>query len=626
MQKKFRGSSRMLLVLAASGSLALTGCFDSDSSSGSSSSSNNGSNSGLDLHPSAPVVAQGGVLQLMTELRGSSGEVIEYTEDQSFDVSWEVADTQVATIDETGRLRGVSSGLGSTQVTATITQYSVPENEDDEREKLKSWTQSADVRVEVVDTVRLFANPRVLTLGMNETAEVVLTGLDDQNFPTNLERERVSFSTDSYYLDVQRNFSDQRNAVEVGSKGQRGYTFVTPEYNYESLTITGDPLLVQIQPTPQPNQPSGARGGEHVDFGFSRIGSAEYMHAVHSGMERLHYQRFSTETGSWSYPAISSEYVEFNRLLVDGSDIHLFGLINGNLTWFFSDDNGGSFRDGRVIANEAINSGDLLRAVIHDGTPWLLYQNGSGDLKLVEVRGNDDYQTFDLGRKNAKALDLVSSQNQLSLAYANSEGVYYVSKNGNSFLREQASSRDASKISLNFSRAQVPHIAIYANESITLQRRAGNNDWAGPTFDDVTFSEAAGSENGTTWGFRPLDQVHSLDLAFDLYDAATLVIADDDRVYYAKRLELGQDSYWRIEQVVDEQAGESAAMAIDHRNRLRVFYQDMENDWIKFWAEPIFFDYRERTPRITGASATLDQGAVGVECFKGCEESLEAAN
>jgi len=537
----------------------------------------------LKIFPENPILAKDGILQMVAVLEDNAGNPIENNDENPLSIEWSIDDETKAAIDESGLLVGRQAG--SAVLSVTVNEI----NSD------KIYTRTIDLKVEIVTVKKVFINPRVAILSQGETKTFTIIGIDKENSIESLESQRTSFKRDSEYVDITKHFSTYTSTIEVKAKKPKGYTFIIPQYEEAGLQITGDPLLIQIQSIPQPNKPSSnLDGGKCVDFQLNGNGTSIAL--VHSDGDKIYFQHFDAIIGAWAYKDLDKPdgLVYFLKINANDENIKILAVVDDKMIFWQSSNSGGTFaRTELETGIDTHNYGDTIDLEYADNNTYILYYNDNQDKELSLITIDEENNIIkDNILTNVKILSLdlnKNKSNELRFILSTFDGLYYVTKQDTEFYKEQVYQWTNIKYaSIAYDRRNNPYIAFYKelDEKIIVSFRE-EGTWQQDTISSINFGE-----NGLDTEDIMFD-IKDLSLTVDRYNALRIAIIGGEDVYYLKRYKESTQLKWRIDKLTNGDVGEYLAIHIDNSSRARIFFEDIQLQWIKYWAEPIYFDYRD---------------------------------
>ncbi|MCP4717717.1 MAG: SUMF1/EgtB/PvdO family nonheme iron enzyme [Deltaproteobacteria bacterium] len=529
-------------------------------------------------------MAENGTLQLVAVYKDIFGNPIENTAAQPLSIQWRVQDETIATVDKKGLVSG--NQLGTTMLQVTITDINTD----------TSHTLSVRLKVALVSVRKIFINPRVATLPPDESKTFTVIGIDSQGAPEILESSKVSFRSDPDFVSVSKHFDSQKSQIKVTANALKGYTFIVPEYTEADQTITGDPLLIQIQAMPQPNKPSPElSGGKLIDFNMLDE-SGPPMALVHSDGEKIFYQYFDPNEGAWTYKDLDKEEGQVSYLQIDAADdiIRILGVVDSKMMLWTTLNGSGAFARQELADGLALNGSNKVIDMVKLGDDLLiLYYIGQNDKELTLMKITSDNtvtrQTL-LSDVIVKSLDIVTNaRDELRFVLYIAENLYYVADIGGSYYWEEVYTNDSIQYpTIGYDSKNNPYVAFFkeSDNKVIVNKRDGGL-WLQDTIAAINFGG-----NGLDTE-HILHNVRHISMEVDRYDAPRIVMIDAEDIYYMKQFMEGSQLKWRIDKITDGEVGDHLSVLLDEKNRARLFYEDRDLQWVKYWNEPIYFDYRD---------------------------------
>ncbi|MCG5547575.1 hypothetical protein LRD17_02240 [Halorhodospira halochloris] len=648
------------------------GAENGDDGSGGNGDDGNGvsdpESSGLTIHPDEPVVADsdGAHIDLVAELR-ENGEIVNPAEEEDveYEIEWSVVDGDSHEVNEdTGRLEAVR-GTGTSTIEAQVRAYDATEEEADADEGagdavviasqlqeegddlLDEWTATVEARATSLDMDNIVINPRLATLPPEGRQEFHVAGISDGS-PAHLEKDDVRFDCDEQYLDCSVNDRDGDMTLELEAQGNRGYTYVVPRYEQDGISITGTPVVVEIEASMEA-PPTAAEGGNHL---LLDLQGGDFF-ITHGSDDTVHFERWISGESRWGGQDPGSANVDALGMVVDegGDTLHLAWAEGPTVYTKAGYDQGASWGGTNTLGEESadIEGNHHLATAVHDGDGYLLYRGDDQESLVLYDIGDEEPHRFET-KEEITALDLTLDRDgSLRFAYSTEDdGLYFGGRDDGEFYNYQV--RDdyqAERVALSFSLGNIPHVAAYNENGAQFDLffwYGEHQDWVSSIFDADRLARMA--------GVREEDAMHgnlrSLELAFDQYDSPTVAFTDDDSehggtvgglAYYLKLEDGGtdQEGDWRVEIVEMEGVGDALSMDIGDDNRMRMAYafdeerpqgdthwweeDDVEETTFRFWQEPTFFEYRRREARMPGSEFDLTESGDCLTCEDEGEET-----
>lgn len=117
---------------------------------------------------------------------------------------------------------------------------------------------------------------------------------------------------------------------------------------------------------------------------------------------------------------------------------------------------------------------------------------------------------------------------------------------------------------------------------------------------DIVYLQRTKNPSGYSWATsniafnETITDLNSMDFTFDHYNSPRIIFDSSDKIRYARRLP-EKNNEWIVETPEEGKGeyGEYSALYLDSENRAHIVYTSDDDKWFKYWAEPMFFDYRE---------------------------------
>ena len=586
-----------------------------------------------DIFPSSPKVALNGSLKLTPVIMNEyTNEIKSSSINNQIVIYWDSLNKDIATIDANGVIHGKE--VGQTVITATA-KVVVDGN--------LTKQDYIQIPLKVVNTMgniaELSLSPTRATIDKNNGVRAFdITAIDNSGVLTSLSQGNIEFNISNPQGNANKiikepsTLNNGENKVAIESINDRvGYVFITPIYRDKddvNLTTTGSPLVVQVSDipdaTPDDKDPSkNLNAGKYLDLEVDEKDGKKELHVVHYD-EKNAQLKYSYFNGTWNSENIRPARTEANsgvgaKVVLSPFDNNykkpiIVGLENENIELWYKN-NSNNWINKRVSESNTTsvidynltkiyNSGDKFLDMTVDSENKLLYiayfspvneriyltyssMNENKDLDFTE-----NIVTIDTAN-HVQSLSLaLNIYNQPRIAYStirdnskdeNVNGLFYASRNGDSFNVEKikGTTGDEKSVVLRLDKTNKPAI-IYHTPS-----------------DNLYYVERAKEPSGFTWTSssisfnEPIINVTGIDYMFDHYNSPRVIFNSNNKIRYARRL-YEKSNEWIVETPEESSSkfGEFKAIKIDSENRIHMVYTSDEDKWFKYWAEPIFFDYR----------------------------------
>ena len=586
-----------------------------------------------DIFPSSPKVALNGSLKLTPVIMNEyTNEIKSSSINNQIVIYWDSLNKDIATIDANGVIHGKE--VGQTVITATA-KVVVDGN--------LTKQDYIQIPLKVVNTMgniaELSLSPTRATIDKNNGVRAFdITAIDNSGVLTSLSQGNIEFNISNPQGNANKiikepsTLNNGENKVAIESINDRvGYVFITPIYRDKddvNLTTTGSPLVVQVSDipdaTPDDKDPSkNLNAGKYLDLEVDEKDGKKELHVVHYD-EKNSQLKYSYFNGTWNSENIRPARTEANsgvgaKVVLSPFDNNykkpiIVGLENENIELWYKN-NSNNWINKRVSESNTTsvidynltkiyNSGDKFLDMTVDSENKLLYiayfspvneriyltyssMNENKDLDFTE-----NIVTIDTAN-HVQSLSLaLNIYNQPRIAYStirdnskdeNVNGLFYASRNGDSFNVEKikGTTGDEKSVVLRLDKTNKPAI-IYHTPS-----------------DNLYYVERAKEPSGFTWTSssisfnEPIINVTGIDYMFDHYNSPRVIFNSNNKIRYARRL-YEKSNEWIVETPEESSSkfGEFKAIKIDSENRIHMVYTSDEDKWFKYWAEPIFFDYR----------------------------------
>ena len=613
----------------------LIGCGGGGSSDGTSTTTNIKRDKIViaDVFPSSPKVALNGSLKLTPVIINDyTKEIKSSSIDNQIIIEWNSINKNIAIVDANGIVYGKE--VGQTVIEAVSKRLI------DGNSTIEDFVQ---IPLKVVNTMgniaELSLSPTRATIDKNSGArEFDITAIDNSGVLTSLNQGVIEFNISNPQGNANKiikepsTLSSGESKVAIESINDRvGYVFITPIYRDKddvNLTTTGSPLVVQVSDipdaTPDDKDPSkNLNAGKYLDLEVDEKNGKKELHVVHYDQKsaQLKYSYFN---GTWNSENIRPATTEANsgtgaKVALSPFDNNykkpiIVALENENIELWYKN-NSNNWINKRVSQSnlsgvidynltKVYNSGDKFLDIAVDSDNKFLYiayfspVNERIYLTYSSMSENKDLNfsenilTIDTAN-HVQSLSLaLNIYNQPRIAYStirdNSKndtqnGLFYASRNGYNFNVEKikGTTGDEKGIVLKLDKTNKPAIIYYTPS------------------DNLYYVERAKEPSGFTWTSssisfnEPIVNITGIDYTFDHYNSPRVIFNSNSKIRYARRL-YEKSNEWIVETPEESSSkfGEFKAIKIDSENRIHMVYTSDEDKWFKYWAEPIFFDYR----------------------------------
>jgi hypothetical protein len=550
-------------------------------------------------------IAENGLLQLKSIYKDKRGRIIEQSEDVNISMKYTTDNEEFVQITSGGLIEGLKSGQANIKVTLT------------DNKRGEKFTDEVTIIVNEVNIKKLYMNPSVVTFEQNnQSKDLTVIGIDKNDFPIKLLPEDIIFDIDKpSIVSLTKHFNNDISKIEIKINAQReDYTFITPIYNYSGVHISGSPTLLQVQQTPQPNKPHrNSIGGKSIKT-INTYGSSnqKIINIVHTdGRNKIYYQKL--DSGHWKEYVLQPEdtfSIDNVHIFNNNENLYIIASTDKNLYLAASDNGGDSFDEINIV--EDIEIKDLQSFTI-DNTFYMLYtQLSNNDLTLttftLESIKNPKSQVISKDTKIVEFDATLNNKNELRMTYYDGESVYYVAKQNDKFYKEKvATSKYAKGIKVIYDKLNNVNIVLF-NKSfegyIAVYSKGGLlGGWKAKKITKENFAREGIRD---TYSAFYLDNITSLQAHYDNFNALRIILSEGKNVYYIKEYKGSGDSiFWRIDKIASNVGANHLTTLIDRTNRLSVFYSYEKSDWLRFWAEPVLFDYKDIIPKQSKEKDTI---------------------
>lgn len=574
---------KLSLVLILGGFMLIGSGDDTkkDDSMGGEGSQTPQSNNPMKIYPQNPVVAKDGNLKLLPVVT-EGGKILEDSDDHTLYATYKVKDSDILTIGSQGDV--VGKNPGETEVTITIKDENTS----------KTYTNKVNIKVAVVDVSKLFLNPSVAALKKGESKEFTLTALDSDKSATLIEAKYMKFNYQKSQIDLNARITNEFSKVNVTAKEAKGYSFVTPTFQKAGVTVTGDSTLIQFTSTPQSNAPSGATGGNNIDFIRVKKSGGDDLYVVHTGDDLLYFESFKHKQGKWSRTKLDTEgsTIEYPKIYKD-SALHVIVVEDNIIYKFTSEDNGGGWSKTKLLDKSfAISSENHIQVAKVDSKTLLALATD----KLIEIYDITGTATKLFSMTNDTAIKSISitanKDKKLRMVFSDDTGLNYLTEqNGKYYKKEIITGSGIEKVKIAYSKYNVPSIMYYKDSSLVEAEKTKSGAWSKSNISNLQFTE-----NGLD-GEDALNDIRDFDFVVDRYGNSRIIVADNEKLYYIKEYGDINSKDWRIDEVIEKDVGDYVSLAIDNKSRLKAIFHNNNTEWIKYWAEPVYVKYRDKSTK-----------------------------
>ena len=543
----------------------------------------------LHIYPEKPVVASDdGILQLAPVVE-QNGKILENSDDHVLVATYKSSNDDVATVSEDGYL--VGGQPGEAEVTVTITDQNTT----------KTYTKKVKVEVKTVDISKLFINPSVATIAKNKEKEFFITALDKAKSPTELESKYFSLDYSHSLISANPMITPNDAKIKVRAKNEKGYTFITPKFTKAGITVTGDPALIQINSIPQINIPDGLTGGSEIDFLRVKNGSGDNMYIVHTDDDaKLYLDFFNVKNGMWNREDLDYEgdSIKAPKVMKIGKILTIYAVVDDNKFVKFTSEDDSSWVTQNIESNgfnlsssvdfdniDYVQDGSTVYALIGNKDEIVLAKNEEDSQEFTKIASfkaptGGDIQSVDLA---------LNKNNKLRFTFVTDKGnLFYGTVDSDKIKLEKpyhSDSLEASKI--DYTKNNVPVIMYQKDEKLVELQKTRGGLWASNPISALTFQQN-GLKNSDA-----LSNMGHFDFKVDRFGNSRVVVSADEKLYYIKEYHVKKSSYWRVDSIVNKYVGSYVSMQIDNKNRLKVAYSDDNQDWVKYFAEPVYIKYND---------------------------------
>lgn len=533
----------------------------------------------MSIYPKQPVVAKDGSLKLLPVIT-EQGAILEDSDEHTLYATYQVKDENILTVSSLGDVTGVNPG--ETEVTISI----------EDKNTSKTYTNKVNIKVAVVDISKLFLNPDVSALKKGENKEFILTALDSDKSATLIEGQYMKFDYQNDQINLIPKITNETSTIKVTAKQQKGYTFIIPTFEKAGITVTGDPTLIQFTSTPQSNAPSGASAGEDIDFIRIKNGSGDDLYVVHTGDDILYFESFKHAQGKWSRQIldVDGSRVEYPKIYQDDIGLHVVVLSDKKLYELTSTNGGTNWSKTKLFDEDfTISSPENIDVMQIQGETLLAIASGDV-LSLYKIIENSPKTLFSLNNiKDIKSIALTSNQdNKFRMVFSDKNGITYITEQNNKYYMKQIiEDSNAKKVKIAYNKYNSPTIMYYKDEALKEVEKT-TTTWSTASISGLKFGENGLSTDA-------LQDIRDFDFVIDRYGNSRIIVADDEKLYYIKEYGDKNQKDWRIDKVIEKNVGNSVSLTIDNKSRLKAIFQNLDTEWIKYWAEPVYVKYRDKS-------------------------------
>ena len=567
----------------------LNGCGGGGSSSNGKSNSTPEENP-LHIYPAKPVVASDdGVLQITATVE-ENGVLLQNSDEHVLTASYQSANETIASITSDGYLIGGQPG--STEITITIKDENTS----------KVYTRKVPVEVKTVNISKLFINPSVASIGKNKEKELYITALDKAKSPTELEGKYFRLQYSKTIVSATPIITSNDAKIKVRAKNEKGYTFITPIFSKAGVEITGDPVLIQISSIPQINIPNGLIAGSEVDFLRVKNGSGDDMYIVHTNEdEKIYLDYFNVRNGQWDRKDLdyAGDSIKAPKVMKLGKVTTIYAIVDNKKFNKLTSENGSSWSvepittTGFVLDNsidfnniDYVTIGSTVYALIGNKDKIVLAKNLKDSNEFVKIASfttpkEDTVNSVDLA---------LNRDNALRFTFTTEKGyVYYATVNEKIIeINEVRYTSDILEDSkLAYTKNNLPVIMSQQDGELVESEKTNGGVWANNKISSLTFQQSGIKDS------EALDNMEHFDFKVDQFGNSRAVVTANDKLFYIKEYHVNDTSYWRVDTIVDKDVGAYVSMQIDAKNRLKVAYSDTQQDWVKYFAEPVYIKYND---------------------------------
>ena len=543
----------------------------------------------LHIYPEKPVVAsEDGVLQL-TPIVKKGNSILQNSDDHVLVATYKSSDEDVAMVSEDGYVIGGQPG--EAEITVTITDQNTS----------KTYTNKVKVEVKTVDISKIFINPSVASIEKNKEKEFYITALDKAKSPTELEGKYFSVKYSKSLISATPVITPTDAILKVRAKNEKGYTFITPMFTKAGITITGDPALIQVSSIPQINIPDGLSGGSEIDFLRVKNGSGDNMYIVHTDEDaRLYLDFFNVRNGAWARKDLEYEgdSIKAPKVMKLGKVLTIYAIVDDSKIVKFTseDDTSWVFENislkGFDLAQsidfnniDYVQKGSTVYALIGNGNEVVLAKNEEDSPEFTKIAS---FKTPDKG--NIKSVDLTLNKNKMlrfTVVTDNGDLYYGTVSSDKINLGKPNHSDTLEAAKIDYTRNNVPVIMYQKDEKLVELQKTRGGMWARNSISSLTFQEN-GFKNSDV-----LSNMKNFDFKVDRFGNSRVVVSADSKLYYLKEYHVKNTPYWRVDSIVNKDVGSYVSMQIDNKNRLKVAYTDENQNWVKYFAEPVYIKYSD---------------------------------
>lgn len=586
-----------------------------------------------DIFPRYPKVPLAGEVKLTPVVMNNYTKIIKGSSSSSpIVINWKSLNNEIAEVSSDGVVFGIKEG--DTLIEATISNSSI-EN-----------VIKHSIPIKVVNTVGNIAeislSPTRATIDINKAKrEFYLTAIDTSGIFTSLSQGKIEFNisnpqntTDKIIKSIS-SIESGENKIEIETLGERiGYVFITPTYidlDDKNITTTGTPLVIQVsdipKATPDDKDPTkNLDAGKYLDLKVDEVDGKKELHVVHYDKKssQLKYSYFN---GTWKSENIRPSQTDANvsgvgaKMVLSPFENNfkkpiVVALEDEAITlWYKNDLNNWVNKDVSIVnpidvdLNKTYNLDDKFLDVVVDSDNELIYIAYFSPITeriYVKYSTMDNNREFDFSKNIITPIDTanhvqslslaLNEENKLRIAYSTIKdmskdstfnGTFYGSLDttGTKFNIEKVNGTtgDEKGVVLKLHKTNRPSLIYYTDSDNLVYRERDEEHpnifiWSSS---DISYNE-------------PIINISDADLVIDYYNSPRVVFNSSDKIRYARRI-YNKNNEWIVEtpEVSAGKFGEYKAVEIDSENRVHIVYTSDTDKWFKYWAEPMFFDYRK---------------------------------
>lgn len=605
------------------------------------------------IFPEEPKVALDGELKLIPVVSSAySQEIKTPSLNEQMNISWSSSNPNIATISPSGVIKGVRKGVVT--ITAKVDYNLTDDSGELIYSDIDSYFSVVEVVNTVGAISEISLSPTRVTLDKVGGKRVFdITAVDSSGVLSSIGQGVIDFNISNTLENADKilkqptQIVDGTNIVELESSEDRtGYSFITPIYtdSYDgNITVTGNPLVVQVidvpKATPDERESANLDAGKFLDLQVdTKDNGKKELHIVHyDGVDStLKYSYFN---GTWYTQDINPTQTGLNNGInakigispfkttegraiitaLEGERVKLWYQNSAN-NWLSSDV---SLKDINNTFYTFNSMEDKFLDMVVDRVNQKLYIayfspiDSRVFIKGAKMDSSSDFdfsnEVYSIDTDNSKLQSLSLALHQdgnFSLAYStydsnssdlDSKGLFYYS-----FGKANLSS-NCTPIGVKYRCSEKIAGTNGQEKDVVLKFE---RDEETPTIlyltskDDLIFTQRTEVATGYSWSFsnisfdENLENISDIDFLFDCHDSPRVVFNSNGKIRYARRdIDTLNNplnpNRWIVETPEDSEGfGEYSAIDLDSENRAHIVYRSEEDEWFKYWAEPIFFDYR----------------------------------